>query len=852
MTTMRTTLTAALLATLTLPAAARAEEAKSEAKPVADAKSGGKPDAAGVAFFEQNIRPLLAAHCLQCHSRAAKKVRGGLALDTRAGWMKGGDSGPAIVPGDPAKSLLVQVVHYEHEPKMPPKGKLPEKEIALLAEWVKMGAPDPRDGAAPAAEKKPLDLEAARKYWAFAPLPESVPAPEVKDPAGWCRTPVDRFVLAKLQAKGIDPNLIADRRKLIRRAHYDLTGLPPTPEEVERFLADDSTDAYEKLIDRLVASPHFGERWGRHWLDVARFAESHGYEQDYDRPNAFHYRDFVIKALNSDLPYDTFVKWQIAGDEYEPDNPLAMMATGFLAAGTHATQITANQAEKERYDELDDIVRTIGTTMLGLTVGCARCHDHKYDPIPVADYYRMVATFSTTVRSDYDLVLNPSEYRPAKAAWDAEHAPLVQARERHEREEIPKRYEAWRKSAATAQLPAAGWSKKDKPDAATANAAALRWFRAQDADWVRLDGAVRAHEKDEPKAKSVKALISSEGVPAVRLHTQGADFYDPVYHLKRGDSNQKLEVAKPGYLGVLMRTPKAEAQWQAPPPTGAKTSFRRRAFAEWLTDANHGAGHLLARVIVNRLWHHHMGRGIVATPSDFGLQGEKPTHPELLDFLARELIRGGWRLKPIHRLIMTSAVYRQSADWDEARASKDRENTLFWRRPVRRLEAEIIRDAMLAASGSLDATPFGPGTLDMNHRRRSIYFFVKRSKLIPMMSLFDAPDSLQDISVRPATVVAPQALMLMNSPLVRGWSAALAARARPSADTPPAAAVRAAYGFALSRPPTDAELADAVAFLKAEADAYRAEGKPPAEAGKLAMTDFCQTLFCLNEFVYVD
>jgi Protein of unknown function (DUF1549)/Protein of unknown function (DUF1553)/Planctomycete cytochrome C len=812
------------------------------------------PDAKGVEFFEQNVRPLFVEHCYQCHAADAKKVRGGLLLDSRPGWQKGGDTGPALVAGDPDKSLLVKAVRYEDEAlKMPPKGKLSEKHIAVLVEWVKMGAPDPRDGAATAAAKT-IDVEKARRHWAFQPL-MSVTPPDVRDPS-WVRTPIDRFILAKLEARGLHPNPAADRRTLIRRAAFDLTGLPPTPEEVGRFVADPDSNAYPKLIDRLLDSPHFGERWARHWLDLARFAESHGYEQDYDRPFAYHYRDFVIKAFNQDLPFDTFVRWQIAGDEIEPNNPLALMATGFLAAGTHATQITANQAEKERYDELDDMARTIGTTMLGLTVGCARCHDHKYDPIPTADYHRLISTFSTTVRSDYEMDLDPDGFRKSKAKYDAEHAPLVEALAAFERDELPGRFAAWlaagdfeapkgaKMPALAAKLLADLKADPAKELTAAERETLAKWYRTTDAEWKKRSAAVDAHAKAAPQKP--KVLICSEGVPAVRLHTQGPDFYDPVYHLKRGDPNQKGDVAKPGFLQVLTRAPDGDRHWPASPPPGSRTSFRRKALADWLTDVDNGAGHLLARVIVNRLWHYHTGRGIVATPSDFGAQGERPTHPELLDWLAGELIRNGWRLKPIHKLILTSSVYMQTGASDEARASQDRENALFWRRPTRRLEAEAIRDAMMAVSGTLDPAMYGPGTLDPNHKRRSIYFFVKRSQLIPMMLLFDAPDSLQDMATRPATTIAPQALVLLNNPAVRECAVNLARRVKGES----AAAVRSAYMLALGRAPTAAEHADALTFLASQAEAYRSDGK--TDAADLALADLCHTLFCLNEFVYVD
>ena len=430
------------------PAKEASRPTSPEIKGAAAADPASEPDAAGIALFEQTVRPILEQRCFKCHSAQAEKLQGGLHLDSRPGWQQGGDSGPVIVPGKPDESLLVRALRYsdDESTQMPPEGKLPEREIALLTEWVQRGAPDPRNEVVSGTKKRQLNLAEESKHWAYQPLSFAAP-PRVKNEA-WCRTPIDRFVLARLEVKSIAPNGPIERRKLIRRVYFDVLGLPPTPEEVEAFVADSAGDAYEKLIDRVLASPHFGERWGRHWLDVARFAESHGFEQDYDRPNAYHYRDFVIRALNEDLPYDTFVRWQLAGDEFAPEDPLAIAATGFLAAGVHATQITANQAEKERYDELDDMTRTVGTTFLGLTLGCARCHDHKFDPLSIKDYYAVASTFTTTVRSDYDVDMAPAAYREALAKHEAAGVPVKAAIEAFERDELPGRFDAWRKSQA--------------------------------------------------------------------------------------------------------------------------------------------------------------------------------------------------------------------------------------------------------------------------------------------------------------------------------------------------------------------------------------------------------------------
>ena len=726
----------------------------------------------GLQLFTEHVRPLLIGQCVKCHG--GEKIKGEFDLTTRDRMLHPGDEGPAVVPGDSKSSRLMKLIRHEDDPHMPEKkDKLSDESIAFIAKWIDAGAPydQPLIVKSTVARGHATVTDEDRKFWSFATLKNTAP-PEVKD-AAWCRTAVDRFIIAALEGKGIAPNRMAEKRRLIRRASLDLTGLPPTPEEVAAFEKDGSPRAYENLIDRLLASPHYGERWARHWLDVARFGESHGYEQDYDRPYAYAYRDFCIRALNDDLPYDTFVKWQLAGDEIEPKNPLALAATGFLGAGTHATQITANQAEKERYDELDDIANTTGTAFLGLTVGCARCHDHKYDPIPTKDYYRFLSTFTTTVRG---VVLN-----------DPERGILPQPT-------------------------------------------------------TQPDGHYPATRPTTPYM-----MICSEGIPAIRCHTQGPDFYPQTFFCKRGDVNQKEAAVTQGFLTILENSPEVEKHWQVAPPDGSKLSYRRTSLANWITDTKQGAGQLMARVIVNRLWQHHFGRGLVATPNDFGAQGDKPTHPELLDYLASELIRNGWRLKPIHKLLLTSDVYMQGNDYDEHRNAVDPENLLLWRRPLIRLEAEVIRDSMLSVSGTLDATMYGPGSLEDGMNRRSIYFFVKRSHIIPLMLLFDAPNSLTGMGSRATTTVAPQALAMMNNPQVKGYARAIAGRI---VDKSIQESVCKCYRLVLGREPSKVELDDGCAFLDEQSAKYRADGK--AENYGPALVDFCQAVLSLNEFMYVE
>jgi hypothetical protein len=736
---------------------------------VASRADAAGPDAGGTAFFESHVRPILVERCYPCHSQQAGKQRGGLRLDSRAGWSKGGDSGAAITPGAPDQSLLVKAVRrLDSDLEMPPREPLPAREVEVLTRWVQMGAPDPREevAAAPAAP--------ARRPWAFLPLRDDSPPP-VRDQT-WPRGPIDRYILGAQEAHGRAPRPAAGKARLIRRATLDVTGLPPTPEEVGAFVRDPRPDAYERVVDRLLASPAYAERWARHWLDVARFAESSGFEHDYDRLYAYQYRDFVIRALQQDLPYDRFVAWQVAGDELAPDDPAALTATGFLGAGAFPTQLTEAEFEQARYDELDDMVSAVGTSFLGLTVGCARCHDHKFDPIGSRDYYRLAATFTTAIRSMVQLDLG---------------------RDSHERE-----------------------------------VARLDEARAR---FKRTDGKTLPGAPIAPEPGKSPVVIVTEGLPQL---PHAADdrhfraFYPQVFVLKRGDANQKLEVATPGFLPVLVGDAAAPARWTEPPPAGARTSFRRAAMARWLTDPEKGAGQLLARVIVNRLWLQHFGRGLVATPNDFGAQGAPPTHPELLDHLARELIAGGWHLKPIHRMILLSATYRQEA------ADGEGDDFVGWR--PRRLEAEAIRDAMLATAGVLDRRMYGPGSLDADNRRRSIYITIKRSQLTPFMQLFDAPDALSSVGQRVTTTVAPQALLFMNDPQVRGYAAAFAARLAADARRSTAAAVSRAYWLALGRAPQAAELARARAFIAA------------AGRRQPALVDFCQTLLALDEFVSLE
>ena len=1008
----------------------------------------------GLKLFKTNVREVLVKSCLPCHG--GERTRSKYDLSTRAGLIKGGSEGKAVVIGRHGESPLYKMITHQAKPHMPHKRKkLEEKNIEMIARWIDLGAAydRPLKAGKEDGEGGLTITDEHRGWWAFQRL-ETTPPGNVEN-ADWATGEIDLFLLSRLEKEGLAPNPEASPRALVRRAYFGLIGLPPPPEVVDAFTANPTPKAWGALIDELLASPHYGERWGRHWLDLARFAESHGFEQDYNRNHAYHYRDFVIKALNSDMPYNQFVAWQLAGDELAPENSLAMMATGFLGAGVFPTQLTEKEFESSRYDELDDMVNTMGTAMLGLTIGCARCHNHKFDPIPQRDYYRLLSTFGTTIRSEIDLPVDTGENRKALAAWKAAKEKALAARDTYSNGELKKNFAAWLGKGAAKAPPKAPWEvlnlskiesrhgstlqkladgsilatgknpspedlyvlggassgeisalriealthssmprngpgrasngnfgltdlkvavrplkdpnakltpvkivtarathqqntgslsvkaaldndknktgwavdrggighdqaavfgfekpvrfdggtyieisiqcgantqhnigrprlsvtsvdapvavggglpqalsngfarlKDGKPEKlpAAERAALFSWFAGKDKRWQDLNRAVEKQNGGRPSGgKTVKVQVTSEGFRPTKHHADGRGFphfYKETYFLGRGDPAQKQGVASQGFLTVLMKKGQTEKSWQEAPPKGWRTSYRRRSLSNWITDPENGAGTLLARVIVNRLWQHHLGQGLVSTPNDFGVQGEKPTHPGLLDWLARELIRGGWRLKPVHKLILLSSAYRQSGAYDRERAAKDPDNRLLWRRAPARLEAEIIRDSVLEVGGLLDKTMFGKGTLNEAMTRRSIYFMIKRSKVIPSMQLFDSPEPLVSQGSRPKTVIAPQALLFMNSPHVRKSAMKFMEKLQETSSADEA--VARGYQLALSRKPTDTELAAAGAFVSRQEASYAKAGRDGKEARRLALADFCQVLFGLNEFIYIE
>jgi hypothetical protein len=729
-----------------------------------------------------------------------------------------------------------------------------------------------------AAQEKSSGVPAAKKTWAFRP-PVRPPLPAVKKTA-WVRNPIDAFILARLEARGLTPAPAADPARLIRRLSFDLTGLPPTPQEVDAFVKDRSPDAYEKLVDRLLASPRYGERWALFWLDLVRYAESDGFKADDIRPNAWRYRDYVIRSFNADKPYDRFLREQLAGDELYPDDPEAWIATGFPRH--FPDEYNARNLEQRRQEILNDITDTTSQVFLGLTVGCARCHDHKFDPILQTDYYRLQAFFAAFAPREVAAV--PAAEQQARQRkmqdWLATTAAL---RGRLEALEEPYR----RKLVNTNKVkyPASVQEAFDTPpDQRTplhhqlADMVAKQLHVGPSEMSKAMSPDVRKQWQDLGKQMAAFERAKPRPLPAAMALTDVGPIAPATYLLQRGEWRRKGAELAPGFLSIIDDKPV-----QVPAPAaGAKTTGRRTVLAQWLTHPNHP---LTARVIVNRLWQHHFGRGIVATPSDFGEQGEAPTHPELLDWLAREFIERGWSLKAMHRLMVTSATYRQTAQGGNVAAAKvDSENRLLWRMNRRRLEGETLRDAMLAVSGLLNLKAGGPSifpelpaelgvprggwpvTADVTERnRRSIYVFVKRNLRYPLFNVFDAPDSNETCARRHVSTNAPQALMLLNSKLTLDLARSFAGRVLRET-TEPDRVIEAAYRLALGRAPDQQERQLLRNFLDRQTEYLRtrtataggnlATPLPPVvgadTAFGAAVVDLCQALFNVNGFLYID
>jgi cytochrome c553 len=780
-------------------------------------------------FFETRIRPVLVTKCSKCHASTAEKVKGGLFADSRDGLRNGGETGPAVVPGDLDGSLLITAIRYKDDSlQMPPKTRLPDEVVADFEKWIRMGAPDPRDGARPAAvaARGAVDIEKVRQFWAFQPL-KAVSPPAVHD-RSWPRSDIDRFLLSALESQGLKPVADAGRHALIRRVSFDLTGLPPKPEEVLAFVDDPSEEAFARVVDRLLASPRFGERWGRHWLDVARFAESSG-NANMIYPQAWRYRDWVIAAFNDDMPYDQFVKQQIAGDLLPAGNDREraehLIATGFLALGNkiHNTQ---NRAQF-LLDLADEQIDVAGQAFLGLTIACARCHDHKFDPISQRDYYALSGIFQST-QTCYGTLPG--------LVQNANPSPLM---------ELPR--EAGQPSAVP------GLNPERRAD-----------LEAQLAELVKTRHALTEDDIGTPKVFQTLARLAimrfrlasfgPDGDP--RTYAMGArersePINSPLYI--RGELDQPGEQVPRGFVQVL---------GAGASPTIA-TGSGRRELAEALVARDNP---LTARVMVNRIWLHLIGRGLVPTPDNFGAAGQPASHPELLDALAVSFMDENWSVKKLIRRIVLSRAYQLGSTHDLRSFEVDPDNTLIWRMSPRRLEAEALRDAVLAISGKLELKPpvgsaaaragegpagpfrgFDDDSLDMH---RAVYLAVVRDQLPESLTLFDFADPSLPTGERSTTSGPPQALYLMNSPFVIRQAEAAANRLR-AAHGDDDARVEAAYLRFLARMPTVAERKRARDFLAGFLPADTA-GTTGGDRPRAAWTALCQALYASAEFRYLD
>lgn len=774
----------------------------------------------GAEFFEKEVHPLLESRCHQCHGDLAKP-KGKLRLTSRDRILQGGESGPAAVAGKPDQSLLIQAIGYTDSLKMPPKGKLPIGEAAILTRWVQMGLPwpEPKREAVKNSGGTEYQISAEqRAFWSFQPVKDHLP-PKVMN-VSWVKSALDRFILSQLEENHLKPAPTADKRTLIRRASFDLIGLPPTPEEIDTFLHDPSEDAFIKVVDRLLASPHYGERWGRHWLDLVRYTDSfdarilNGPGSVMDITEAWRYRDWVVDAFNRDLPYDQFIADQLAGDilaALHPDSSVAdkIVATGMLAIGNWG----GGDADKEKLltDIVDDQIDVVGRSVMGLTLGCARCHDHKFDPIPTADYYSIAGIFfSTHILPN----VGPKTDGPPML-----RIPLGPPQEIAKRNRYQARItELERQLQTLTKTPYSQLSLAFLPgNARLPAAAAVQWQGAR----------IRA-ELGELKKHALPPLPFANGAQEGGVpDSPQAGIHDVRVHI-RGSYSRLGEPAPRRFPRILA------GDRQTPIRDGSG----RLQLAQWLVSPGHP---LTARVMVNRIWQYHFGQGIVRSPSNFGKQGERPTHPELLDYLAKRFVESGWSIKAMHRLIMMSAAYQQSSEPFPETQQADPDNHLVGRMNRKRLEAEAIRDNLLAVAGRLDSTMGGKATRDFHNPRRSLYQMTIRSDRSGFGPLFDMADSTTPEPTRTVSTVAPQALFLLNHPFVLEQKTALASRilqdARPGNNKE---RIEKAYLLLYGRSPAEEETRIGLDFL-----AHAGSGQEAWEA-------YGEILLCANEFIYVD
>ena len=817
------------------------------------------------AFFRQQVRPILETRCFGCHG-GQPTVQAGLRLTGREAILQGGRQGPAVDPENPASSLLIRAISYAG-PKMPPGGPLPPEQVAVLTRWVEQGAPWPEEQPEqpePAGQEESPSppggeenggsprVEEGRSFWSFQP-PRRPELPGVEREA-WVRTPVDAFVLARLEAAGLEPSPPAAKRVLLRRAYYDLTGLPPAPAQVEAFLADSSPGAFARVVDRLLASPQYGERWARHWLDLVRYAETNSYERDGPKPLVWRYRDYVIRAFSEDKPYDRFILEQLAGDELEPPAPENIIATGFYRLGLWQDEPV--DPVQELYEDLDDIVTTTSQVFLGLTLNCARCHDHKLDPLPQRDYYRFLAFFHGLKR--YGV-------RKPETVAEASLCDIGPPREPRRRLEAGWRAQTYRKQSAPVlrelekieTLVAEDLTDEEKEAfRQEENRAGILATRVP-----RLVSDVQLEDYVEygKRLQSMRKAAAGQNLQALCVTEVGPEPRE-TFVLARGSHRGRGERVEPGFPAVLS-PPRPRL---SPASAKGKTSGRRLALARWIASPGNP---LTARVMVNRVWQHHFGQGLVRTPNDFGFRGAAPTHPGLLDWLAVEWVRSGWRLKPVHRMILLSSAYRMASGSREKALARDPENRLLWRFGMRRLAAEEVRDSVLAVNGSLNLTMTGPGIYPVipeevlagqsvpgqnwwvssprDLTRRSIYVHTKRSLIVPLIAAFDGADPDATCPVRFSTTQPTQALHTLNGEFMNRQARVLAGFVREEGGGDPAARVRLALNRVLQRLPTGPEVARGVELMESLRQKHRTDQDKALEL-------FCLVALNLNEFIYLD
>ncbi len=789
--------------------------------------------------FEKDILPIFEAKCVKCH--AGSTPQASLDVRSRATLMKGGTSGPALLSGEPDRSTLFFRVRSG---QMPPGGpKLEDAEIDLIRRWIEVGAPAANPEAKPAAGHI---SEQDRRHWAFQP-PKRPEVPRVRAAANRVTNPVDAFVLAKLESKGLAMNPEADRASLLRRVSFDLTGLPPSPEALDTFLGDRGPDAYERAVDQLLNNARYGERWARYWLDIAGYADSEGVlAADVVRPNAWRYRDYVIRAFNNDKPYDQFVREQLAGDEmaeYWKHDALPrdvvdkLEATGFLRTAVDATRddFLPKDFAEYQWRTLFDTEQIMVSSLMGLTIQCSRCHDHKYEPITQRDYYSVQAILASAIRPTGPVL--PTYKRIVVDAPKAEQ---------ERAEENNKPLEAVAKALRDLQNARRQQFRNQHPKREKVTDEELR---SAFPDYAKK-ATDTAKELEETNAKLIH-------LPTIRILNDLDATPPPSYVLRRGDPLSPGETVEPGVPDVLSGAPKA---YVAPTvEKGAKTTGRRLAFAEWLTQPEHP---LTARVIVNRVWAGHFGAGIVASLDNFGKSGTPPTHPELLDWLATEFVREGWSLKKLHKLIVMSSAYRQSAGVRPEALAVDPDNQLLWRMSPRRLEAEVVRDAILAAAGQMDPKMFGEAVAtttkpsgevvpekELGSGRRTIYQVVRRSAPQSLLNAFDAPVMEINCVRRIRTTSATQALALMNGEFITAQAQHFARRVldQPGEDRE---RIRHAFRIALAREPKPGEADRLMTFVRTPESYYR--DQPEAERQRRVYADLCQALLGANEFIYLD